>query len=104
MWDVPPRRQSTRQARAVWVVVRQIRERPLGFLPRRPDPLDRYRLWMSHPEELGHLDGAVGAEVVQFEQMLGLVRLQLGLLAAQPPLRLSRWPGWRRLVQYLWSG
>lgn len=39
-------------------------------------------------EQLGKLGLAVGTQVMQLEQMLGLVRLQLRLLTPQPSLRL----------------
>ena len=44
---------------------------------------------MSDTEELGQFGCAVRAEVVQFEQVLGMVRLQLRLLAAQPSFGLG---------------
>src|SRR5215207_864721 len=40
-------------------------------------------------EEFGQLGLGVGAEIVQLKQVLGLVRLQLRLLASQPSFRLS---------------
>jgi len=39
-------------------------------------------------EEFGQLGLGVGAEIVQLKQVLGLVRLQLRLLASQPSFRL----------------
>ena len=41
------------------------------------------------PREFGEFGLSVGAEVVQLEQVFGLVRLQLGLLTAKRPLALA---------------
>ena len=42
----------------------------------------------SDPEEFGELSLGVATGVVQLQQVLGLIRLQLRLLATQPTLRL----------------
>jgi hypothetical protein len=65
--------------------IRKVREGSLGFRRRRPHPLEgAIDGGPSDPEEFSKFGLGVGAEVVQLEQMLGLVRLQLRLLAAQP--------------------
>ncbi len=45
-----------------------------------------HRRW-ADAEEFGQLGLGVGAEIVQLKQVLGLVRLQLRLLASQPSFR-----------------
>jgi hypothetical protein len=65
-------------------------EGSLRFDRFRPHPVDgAVDRGPSDTEELGEFDLGVGAEVVQLKQVLGLVRLQFGLLAAQPAVRLG---------------
>jgi hypothetical protein len=65
--------------------VRKACEGSLRFRRRRPHPLEgAVDRGPSDAEEFSEVGLGVGAEVVQLEQMLGLVRLQLRLLAAQP--------------------
>src|SRR5512133_1290490 len=62
-------------------------EWPLRFWWLGPHPLDGpVHRGSPDAEEFGDLSLTVGAEVVQLEQVLGLVRLELRLLAAQPTL------------------
>ena len=80
---------ETRSGSRWRLLIFQMRERTLGLGPHRPQPLDRpIDRRTSHTEQLGQLGDAVGAKVMQLQQVLGLVRLQLRLLAAQPTLRL----------------
>jgi D-serine deaminase-like pyridoxal phosphate-dependent protein len=65
--------------------VRKACEGSLGLWRRRPHPLEgAVDGEPSDAREFSECGLGVGAEVVQLEQMLGLVRLQLPLLAAQP--------------------
>ena len=62
-------------------------EWPLRFWWLGSDPLDRpVHRGSSDAEQFGKLSLGVGAEIVQLEQMFGLVRLQFGLLATEPAL------------------
>jgi hypothetical protein len=47
------------------------------------------RSWIARREPFGEFGLGVVALVVQLEQVLGLIRLQLWLLAVQPTLRLG---------------
>jgi hypothetical protein len=68
--------------------IRKVCEGSLGFRLRRPHPLEgAVDGGPSDAEEFSEFGLGIGAEVVQLEQMLGLVRLQLRLLAAQPAAR-----------------
>src|SRR5215211_9296389 len=65
--------------------VRKACEGSLGFRRRRPHPLEGAVDGEAYDaEEFSEFGLGVGAEVVQLEQMLGLIRLQLRLLPAQP--------------------
>ena len=65
--------------------VRKVCEGSLGFRRRRPHPLEgAVDGGPADAEEFSEFGLGVGAEVVQLEQVFGLVRLQLRLLAAQP--------------------
>src|SRR5829696_619862 len=69
--------------------VHQMGEGPLVLRWSRPHPVQGAVDGRSaDSEQFGELRWCVGAEVVQLKQMLGLVRLQLWLLAPQPPLHL----------------
>ena len=62
-------------------------EWPLRFWWLGSDPLDRpVHRGSSDAEQFGKLSLGVSAEIVQLEQMFGLVRLQFGLLATEPAL------------------
>ena len=70
--------------------VRKVCEGSLGFRRRRPHPLEcAVDGGPSDAEEFSKFGLGVGTEVVQLEQMLGLVRLQLRLLTAQPTVGFS---------------
>src|SRR5687767_5398745 len=71
----------------VWL--REMCEWPLRFRWLGSDPLDGpVNRGSADAEEFGEFGLGVRAEVVQLEQVLGLIRLQLRLLAAQPTLSL----------------
>ena len=65
-------------------------EGSLGFRRPRPHPLEgAVDGGSADAEEFGEFGLSVGAEVVQLEQVFGLVRLQLGLLTAKPAVALA---------------
>jgi hypothetical protein len=65
-------------------------EGSLGFRRPRPHPLEgAVDGGSADAEEFGEFGLSVGAEVVQLEQVFGLVRLQLGLLTAKPAVGLG---------------
>ena len=65
-------------------------EGSLGFRGPRPHPLEgAVDGGSADAEEFGEFGLSVGDEVVQLEQVFGLVRLQLGLLTAKPAVGLG---------------
>jgi hypothetical protein len=68
----------------------KVAEWPLGFDKLWPHPVDgAVDRGSPDAEQFGEFGLGVVALVVQLEQVLGLIRLQLWLLAVQPTLRLG---------------